>query len=422
MIIEYVASGAAHLRLANRALPDQPEVQAIVNEFFADLNNKRPGRKFSLLFNAFVEPDFGKRFLMFKDSLYSIHSDSGGLQIVTRGDEITDTLKDKIYRTQALYSDIAMCFDEIPVKTIRESSDRNDTTGRIFDAENLEELARKTGRNIKRQIEIFQEENSSSRPMIIAQGNCYETYNKWIDCLLKEIPSSQRSYIGGVAMGAAALGTGVLEDIERAVYAVQLAAQIGKSYVHVLGVGSIRRMLPYLALIRSGYYPKDIHLSYDSTTHTLGISNGLYYLKDGIKKFKTNYVDIFHDIDKKYNFSKKGVDVMLFHKLMHANSSYYHDREKDIIDLDKMKEFYYNRVGFATSSMENFMDKIDECLSSDKHIIRISDEIGVVREIHGLLQVKTLDDFLHWKKIYGGTVKSKRIGAEESSTLENFFA
>ena len=113
---------------------------------------------------------------------------------------------------------------------------------------------------------------------------------------------------------------------------------------------------------------------------------------------------------------------MMFHELMHANSGYYHDRERGIVDTEAMKNFYYNRVGFATSSMENFMDKIDECLASEKQLIAIAEEIGVAKEIYGLLQIKTLDDFLHWKKTIGGTVKSNRIKSEAASTLEDFFA
>ena len=54
----------------------------------------------------------------------------------------------------------------------------------------LEHYSRETGKNIKRQIEIFLEEKSSSKPMIIAQGNCYETYMYWVEYVLKEIPSS----------------------------------------------------------------------------------------------------------------------------------------------------------------------------------------------------------------------------------------
>ena len=39
---------------------------------------------------------------------------------------------------------------------------------------------------------------------------------KWVEYVLDEIPKSNHQFIGGVAMGAAALGTGTLEDIERA--------------------------------------------------------------------------------------------------------------------------------------------------------------------------------------------------------------
>ena len=94
----------------------------------------------------------------YKDHVHEIHADSGGLQIVTQGMVITDELKDKVYENQAEWADVGMCFDEIPVILTGDRSDRNDTKARFFDFENYEELARKTGRNVKRQLEIFDKE------------------------------------------------------------------------------------------------------------------------------------------------------------------------------------------------------------------------------------------------------------------------
>ena len=64
---------------------------------------------------------------------------------------ITDELKKEVYRNQAKWGDVGMCFDEIPVVLTGDRSDRNDVKGRFFDKENYEEKARQTGQNIKQQ-------------------------------------------------------------------------------------------------------------------------------------------------------------------------------------------------------------------------------------------------------------------------------
>jgi hypothetical protein len=422
--IEYVASGTSHTRILATAVFENPDVIDVINSYFSDLNGKN-GHQFSLLFNAFTEKDFGKKFVdHYKKSIYTIHADSGGLQIITQGKTITPELKDNVYKVQANYSDVAMCFDEIPITVVGESSDRNDTSGRIFDKDNLEQYARLTGKNIKRQIEVVLNEKSTAKPMIIAQGNCYETYMSWVEYILKEIPSSYYQHIGGIAMGAAALGTGPLEDIERAAYATQLPFQMDEPYIHILGVGSIRRLLPYLALARSGYYPKNIHLSYDSTTHTSGVSMGLYYLDGGMsitRSFSEDYITIYNDINSKYNFIGKGIDVYRFYEMINQNSSYYYlDNKRETVDKEKMLLYYHNLIGYICSSISNFTYTINKCIKSESKLLSVAHKNKVSREINSLLNMRDLNDFKEWYNVFGNSTKSKRI-KDSIATLDNLF-
>ena len=80
------------------------------------------------------------------------------------------------------------------------------------------------------------------------QGNDVDTYLEWADIILKTVPKDQHHLLGGIAMGAAALGTGNLEDVQRAYIAseVPIRDEDGQMNLHILGVGSLRRMLPYL--------------------------------------------------------------------------------------------------------------------------------------------------------------------------------
>ena len=51
-----------------------------------------------------------------------------------------------------------------------------------------------------------------------------------------------------------------------------------------LGVGSIRRMIPYLVFCQNGLYD-NVDISYDSTTHSRAVETGLYYMGKGTTKF-----------------------------------------------------------------------------------------------------------------------------------------
>ena len=422
--LEYVASGLSHLKIFANAITEDKTVSGLIGEYFSSLNGKN-NHNFSLLFNAYTEKQLGKRMHeLYKDNVHSIHADSGGLQIITRGLGITPEIKEGVYRTQAKLSHTAMCFDEIPVKLVSDKSDRNNTANRFFDINNLEECARQTGRNIKRQIEIFLDEKSHAKPMIIAQGNNYETYMSWVDYLLQEIPSSYHDYIGGIAIAGAALGAGPLEDIERAAYCVHLPFKMKKPYVHVLGVGSIRRMLSYITFMNNGFYPDDLHLSYDSTTHTSGVSLGLYYHEGNVtfnRVFNETYEFIYNDVNLKYDLASKGIDIQKFFKVMNTNSAYYYDDKRKVVDYEAIKDYYHVTAGFACSSISNFTKKIDDCSKSKQKLINAAYDNGVLKEINSLLPVKTLDDFKKWLKEYGQYTKSARVSSEKPATLDNLF-
>ena len=54
-------------------------------------------------------------------------------------------------------------------------------------------------------------------------------------------------------MGSAALGMGQLEDVKRAFYVTQMP-YTRPFHLHVLGVGALRRILPYICFSQSGLY------------------------------------------------------------------------------------------------------------------------------------------------------------------------
>lgn len=423
--LEYVGSGTSHTKILNSKLLAEPEVLGIVRDMFQYLDGLN-GHRFSLLYNAFIEKHFGQKITdNYKDVIYNLHADSGGLQIITQGKKITPELKEKVYRVQARHSDIAMCFDEIPINMLRETSDRNDTSGRFFDRENMEHYARLTGQNIERQIQIFIEEKSTSKPMIIAQGNCYDTYMKWVEYILEEIPLEHQKYIGGIAMGAAALGTGILEDIERAAYATKLPFEMEHPHIHILGVGSLKRLMPYLSLVHSGYYPEDIAISYDSTTHTQGPTMGTYYKNGlvnirGVKATSLLLEEIYDDMNKKFKIVDFGVTSgEHLYQMIRTPTTYFLDEE--VVDIKNMRAYYCNHIGYIASSIANFTKDVNQCIQSEALLLNSAYKNKVQKEISSLLTIKDLEDFMYWMKKFGGETKSNRIESQKPSTLDSFF-
>lgn len=406
--LEYILSGTSYTRV--HAAMDRPDIVATANNLFGAVA-RETNHKFGLLYNAFTEPGFGKNLQRF--DVDSIHADSGGLQIITQGLNATPAIKDKIYRNQATHADLGMCFDEIPIKTTGATSGRNDTTNRFFDPDNLEAMAKETGQNIRRQIEVFQEEKSSCKPILIAQGNCYDTYMKWTEYILGEIPPSMHQYIGGVAMGGAALGTGSLEDIERAFIFTQLPME--KKHLHILGVGSSKRLLPYLMFIKNGMYD-GVSVSYDSTTHASGVELGNYYHNGSMLAFSRAFNHVYEKMHAEcVVLSGHDIPVKEFFKILNTGKlKYLEEGGSDAL-------FYAVRLSTIMGSVVNFCRYIDTLLESEKALNQFVASDKNLAPIKSLVDVKDLASYNQWKVAVGRYVKSNRIAANQPVSLEEFF-
>jgi hypothetical protein len=415
--LEYIASGTSYLRFhSNRNTTENPANAAFISMMLSKVKENSKHHKFGMLFNAFTESSFGDKFTYLK-GYDSIHSDSGGLQIITQGKTITPALKDQVYRTQAKWSNLGMSFDEIPIGMVGTTSGRNDVTNRWYKPDEMEQYARETGRNIRRQIEVFHEEKSDCKPILIAQGNCYDTYMKWVEYVLDEIPQDEQKYIGGVAMGAAALGTGSLEDIERAFIFSQLP--IEKTHLHVLGVGSAKRMLPYMVFLQNGLYD-GCTVSYDSTTHTGGVELGLYYSKDFetvsfTRQYSKHYENIYAEICELGQM--EGIDCRAFHEIMNTGYTKY------IESLGKADFDYLRaRTSFTMKSIINFVQHIDQLYENKEQILKTAIEAKMYSPIKHLYNVKTKSDWDSWLVHFKKAVKSKRVQIGQPVSLDDFFA
>lgn len=411
--IEYVMSGTSYTRCHSNFLADNEEFKEHLNQCFHQVE-KQSNHKFGALYNAFTESNFGERLKEF-DAFHSIHADSGGLQIVTQGLEATDTIKDGVYKNQAQHATLGMCFDEIPVKIVSERSARNDTSGRLFDKDNFKVYAAKTGENLYKQLQVFENEGSECKPCLIAHGNCYETYVEWVDEVLKQIPQSLHSRIGGVAMAGAALGTGPLEDVQRAYAFSRLTNNFG--HLHILGVGAVVRMLPYIEFVKSGLYDDDITISYDSTTHSSSVDFGMYYAHGKTNKFARTY-------NHTYDLMLAGIKAIAPNLNITATELF------GIMNTNKTKteaaggdvgRFYWTKTAAICSGIVNFCQDIDRSVVSDKVLNQLIHQRKDLTPLRLLRSIRDDKDMSEWERIAAGFMTSRKIQAESPASLVDFF-
>lgn len=420
---EYVASGVAHTYIMSNPFCQTPEVVDFVNEIFSKLNGKH-NSKFSLLYNAFTEPRFGPKLNQhYKKSLYQIHSDSGGLQIITLGKKITPELYREIYTVQGQYSDIAMSFDEIPVIVKGEKSVIGNTTGRFFDKTKLVEFATLSGKNLLEQIETFIELGSECRPFLIAHGNCRETYLEWIDIMYKQIPAHLHNRIGGIAISGAALGRGMMEDIQKAFITNDFLDY--NNHIHILGVGSIKRLIPYLALIQKGYYKKNFHLSYDSTSQTSAISRGCIYNKGKMvrhgKVMNREYEHTFNVLDREIEITKYGVDIPFLLETMMKKGTNAFINNDSTYDVEKLLKYASVILGWLYLSVNDITDIVNKCSTDKNSLFQYAESFDISRETKVITELDNYDEFEDWKNNHHHYVESKRIRHVDYDTLEDLF-
>ena len=416
-MLEYVASGSSYFKLMY-AESLEPQNLDFFARTFGSLNNTH-NHKISLLYNAYTEKRPGEWMgEHYRPLVHSIHADSGGLQMITLGRTITNELKEEVYDSQARNSDIAMCFDVIPVRTLDAGrSDRLDLNNRRFDRTDLERCARETGRNLRRQIDFFDEKGSKSRPMLITQGNDYDSYMKWTEYVVAELDEYHVSRIGGIAMGAAALGKGSLEDFKRAFYFTELPINLQSKHLHLLGVGSVYRMIPQFIFMQNGLY-QNVEMSYDSTTHTSGVTQGRYYKDDLALNFTRAFDDKYRIVweDIKRNFPFYDYSLETFYEALNISSRTYQEKHGNI---DPSLQTY---GVFVSSAIKNFLAHVEKLQNSRNEIMNMSRGIDATA-FNALYSVHNKQDFDHWLRNVGPYVASEPVQEYvEPVTLGGLFA
>ena len=414
----YVMSGCSHTRivLGGISSKEYDELRRVMRI----LNTSNHEHTFGLLYNAWTERRFGEVFRdKFADSIDCIQADSGGLQIITQGKTITEKMKQDVYLNQGAWSDMAMSFDEIPLSFSGDKSSRLDLGNRWFDKDKFEFCARETGRNVKNQIECFLKNNSKAKPIFITQGNCYETYMRWTELALKEIPQELQAYIGGIAMGAAALGHGMLEDVKRAFYFTQLPLNEPVNHMHLLAVGSVYRLVPNLLFMDSGLY-NNLHLTIDSTTHSSGVNMGRVLMMDGALDFPRHfdraiYQRIYDEMER--HFGKLEYDLDHFHYMINQPGSKYRESTGSI---DWYVDAYFKMAALSAQNFKNTVDSLSDHADKIIEVAAGRDQLSALCLRH-LSTVKDKTDFDYWEKTFARHLASNPVQSGQPNNLEEFF-
>lgn len=419
-MFEYTLSGLSFTRTTYPIVKDVPHRRELVKKFFNFANTQSENHRFSILFNGYTEEKIGELVNeCYRDSVYNVHADSGGLQIITCGLQITPQMQDEIYHIQGKYSDIGMSFDEIPLKTIGKSK-RNDMSTRFFDRENIRAYAKQTGKNLRRQIEVFLEDKTTCRPFFIVHGNDVDTALEWTDVALNEIPLDERKYIGGIAMGGGSFGAGEKEILLRAILAghiLETRDDIVEKKMHFLGLGSLKNTFSFISLLHSGMYNRDWHISYDSTTHSSGHHFGKYLYQNGEmesfnRQFNRKYQDIYNDIQKTIPFFEENISIETFYNTLNTQLASYAEKGGDASD------FIWSNLGCVIGSVVNFTRNVDRYASDYNTFL----EERIEQKNHplymSLLNIKNLDDYRAWDRDMGRFFPSKKLSDQPEITFD----
>lgn len=423
MILDYVSSGNSSLKIFSDNITskiDTPEIQAVL-KIMKGLSTEN--RKYSVLFNAYTEIAIGKALHShFKPYINSIHADSGGLQMITLGKSITEEEKIAIYDVQGKYSDVAMCFDQIPITTSGTKTGITDMSVRFFNSKLVKEKATATAVNLKNQILRFKETGSLAKPMLIMQGNCMSSFQDWVNYACDELGDLTKD-VYGISVAGTSLGGGQLEDVVRAAASTILdfPKELNSKNIHILGLGAPARMLPY-ASFKS--ILNESNISFDSTTISHSIFKGVFM--DGFKVTKWD----------KLNQNKKQVIINKVNALIEPHTELR-------VSIQSIDEIYAGSIKYETKTgklgahCEKFifnifcifalmvsinLDTVEDLFKQKLTYIKLAEQRGGYGAYKALELCRDTKDFSEWYGKFAKYLNSNKVtNINDKVSLEDFF-
>ena len=425
--LDYVISACGMMGIFTNHIYDNhhDSLKNVLHSLMGDLNRsvqgsaKNTNPTIATLFNAYTEDAFVPRFASLGNlGSNSLYADSGGLQIVTAGKQVTDEIKAEIYKTQTA-ADYAMCFDVIPLESLSDSRTRNERSNvgnKVFNEANHLESGRLTGLNIKEQIKTFREHSAKTKVIMIIQGNNSEDMVNYYTEIAHQLTEKDYDNIGGMAMADTCIGNGTLESIEM-LRGAKLISKVChpnmKNHLHILGVGSISRMRPILYLTKSGYLDSFKKISYDSSSHTSTFDYGLLKVNGTCRALGSTRTDRaedhFRNVYKLFENTLSDlctedelVDIILGDGVRDWRYSTVKEHAIKLPD-NQMIVGYLCKVLHTYFQINNFMKCLDNVL-----VEKSNTDIGRLLDVH------SDSDMDSWFKFISKHVRSKRIKRKEN--------
>jgi hypothetical protein len=202
-----------------------------------------------------------------------------------------------------------MIFDEIPIEfdlsMVGGNNMKATLNGRRFDRSDIQRSALATLENCKRQIEVFKEEGSHAKMMLISQGQSVETYKEYIELICNGLSDDEIDmFVCGVAPSSLCNGNSFAHRCEM-IYAMKEyeIPDVIKNNVHLLGVGNHEALSPFY--LSPDYFSFIENLSYDSSSH----ASSWFYSRYRDRNFKAIDVDVV-------NRSKRGLSQIHHEQLL----------------------------------------------------------------------------------------------------------
>lgn len=383
--------------------------------------------RYSVLYNAFIEKGFYDASDYKRQGFHNLYSDSGGLQVITMGKQVTDEFKTKIYETQDR-GEFAFCFDEIPVfvDSSVDNQARATVTGKYYDTKRTRECALKTAQNVRIQMDSCKH----TKVFYIVQGNTYNDMIEWFDCAY-EVLGSDIANLAGIAVADTCMGNGMLESCDMAF----AAAVIFSKYptlprrLHLLGIGSVTRTLPFIIACESGLLPTDTVISFDSSRHSHSAMMGRK-VDVSVKKTRQLKGSMYKAMEKYYKFMapifSQYTEVYDPQKLTEIT---YAD-ERSICDMVRNAFTDFTDDGLIVSlwpavyaiytSIEMAIDVHDNIVNGGSGTTATRRDKQ--REILSLLRhVRNESDYREWRGHFGNKLQSVRMPALGAFETLNLF-
>ena len=378
-----------------------------MNEKIINMDTKYDNQNMSILYNAHTEKRHGITMTdTMSHSWNRIFADSGGLQLARTPKGITPEIKDKVYRHQSKYCDVAMVFELLPVEydlsLTGGNSMKASSVGRRFIRDDVEKCALETKDNVKRQIEIFKQEDSKAKIMLISQGADVDSWRKYIEVICDGLDDeSIETMCCGVAPGSQGIGNHFVHRMEM-IYSIkeyQVPDSLKKN-VHLLGVGNPDALMPFI--ISPDYFDFIDTVSYDSSSHASSWFFSRYRDKNYKQRTmdvpissKRSLTDIVHnqllpiieDImnDHQAAFTEFGITDPM--SLINNSTKWSVDnteKARKFIKPGGMEGYHMLVWHWVMNTVQHFMDELDR---------RIQNPI----DKNGLSHIKTYNEFTrHW--------------------------